>query len=159
MGTQAVEARTDEIQESKPTLKIISFSGKNLPDNYHSVVIARWLNSLKRLNKLFKAIDNEAYYKHYEEFIKAILKRPNVVVNLAALSEDPDVIFGWSVFDCISHSLHYVHVQEPYRRQGISYDLIPDNIMWITHTTRHWEEYLGSKEKRFHKVKFNPFLY
>lgn len=140
------------------TLKVISFKGSELPENYHAVVIARWLNSLNRLNRYFKLIDRDAYYGVYEKFIKAILARPDVTVKLAALAEDIDVIFGWSVHE--DGILHYVHVQEPYRKQGISYNLIPENTKIITHVTKHWEEYFMKNPKsKFKDLKFNPFIY
>jgi hypothetical protein len=141
---------------SESAIKIIEIKGKDLPKNYQGVVIARWLNSLRKYNKFFKTAEQDGYYKVYEPFIKLVLLRPEVKIRLAALEEDHDVVFGWSVYE--GDLLHYVHVQAPYNRLGISYDLIPKEIKAYSHTTGPWEEYYV-KKPRFKKLKFNPFFY
>lgn len=154
-----MEAGAIEVEENAetPTLKVISFSGSELPSNYQGVVIARWLNSLKKHSEIFKRAEKDSYYKAYEPYIKVILSRPNVKVRLAVLEEDHDVVFGWSASE--PKILHYVHVQPPYNGHGISYDLIPKDIEIISHVTKHWDKCFTDRNNRFSKVKFNPFIY
>lgn len=156
MEHKEVALPSASVPESR--IKFITHKGRSLPPNYHSVVIARWLHSLKKLNKYFKLIDRKAYYETYETYIKAIIYRPNVSVRIAALEEDVDVIFGWAVFE--GDTLHYVHVNEPYRKKQLSYDLIPSDIKYMTHVTKHWEDYFMKNPKnKFSHVQFNPFKY
>ena len=159
MGFETLEAGTTEVpQDAQSTFKIISFKGSELPANYTGVILARWLRSFYRLNDYFKLADPEAYFREYERFIKAIIARPNVVIKLAALSEDIDVVFGWGVSE--GSVLHYVHVQEPYRNQKMSYDLMPEHVDVITHMTKHWIKcFSKSPKNKLHHVKFNPFHY
>lgn len=149
-----MEARTTEICPKEEALCIIMHPGRMLPSSYHGVILARWLRSLRNLNATFKRVHQESYFKHYELYIKNILANPKTQVRLLVLDDDKDIVFGWCVYTL--NVLHYIHIQEPYRGQKRSYDLLPKDLEWITHETSHWNKRLGSK--RFKHLKYNPFL-
>ncbi len=154
METRPALNQTPTIQEETPTYSIISYPAAHLPHEYRNVILARWLRSLRNLNDYFKLIDKEAYFNVYEKFIKMILDRPTVLIKLAVLTKDRDVVLGWSVLE--GTALHYVHVQEDSRKKfGICSNLIPKDIKYFTHITKHWLSIWNNKYK---SAKFNPFI-
>lgn len=152
MGDTLLETRADEIEQKISSYRVLTYKASEIPLTYQNVVLARWLRSLKRLNEYFKLIDNNAYFNVYEKYIKTIISRPMAIARFAVLNDDHDIVLGWSITE--GSALHFVHVQELNRKAGIGINLIPSDIKYITHTTRHWDKYLG---KHF-KVIFNPFI-
>ena len=154
MEHQTLETRTDDIgqTQSVATYSIIVFPGNTLPEEYQNVVLARWLRTLRFGNEYFKLIDKNVYFTTYNEYIKSILVRPTVSIKLAVLTEDPDVVLGWSVSE--GKTLHYVHVQKDQRSQGIGLSLIPTDTDTFTHLTKAGALLWTSK---FPAAIFNPF--
>jgi GNAT superfamily N-acetyltransferase len=116
------------------------------------LIFSKWLRSLRYGNDYFKLIDPPAYYAAYHRFIQNILNHPDTSVRLAVLSDDADVVLGFSVSR--GTILDYVHVHKDQRRQGIGRQLVPKGIDTITHLTRTGLSIWGSKMAG---VKFNPF--
>ncbi len=150
MGSEEVETRANEVES---TYKVISYPGPDLPAQYKNMVFSKWLRSLRFGNDYFKIIDSDAYFSSYHVYIAALLLKPDAVVRLAVLSDDYDVVLGFSV--ARGTVLDYVHVQRDYRRQGIGSSLIPDGTTIVTHLTKNgmslWTSYLPT-------AKFNPFI-
>lgn len=117
------------------------------------MIFSKWLRSLRYGNDFFKLIDPEAYYSRYEAMIQRILRAPETEVRLAVLSDDHDVVLGFSVSR--GSALDYVHVHKIQRRQGIGKNLVPDGITTITHLTKTRLTIWGSK---YGEWKFNPFV-
>jgi GNAT superfamily N-acetyltransferase len=73
-------------------------------------------------------------------------------VRLAVLSDDRDVVLGFSVSR--EDILDYVHVHKDMRKQGVATSLIPKDIKIITHLTKTallvWPKY--------ENITFNPFI-
>ena len=152
METGPIEKPNLPVQEA--SLSIISYPSNTLPQSYRNVIISRWLRSLRHLNDYFKLIDKDSYFDVYERYIKLILARPDTAIKLAVLSDDHDVVLGWSVLE--NNTLHYVHVKEgEARKTGISNLLIPRNIKYCTHITKHW---LDIWPKKYKHIIFDPFL-
>lgn len=156
-------AQEDAPQESDlASYKVIAFRGGLLPEQYKGVVYSKWLRSLRYGNDYFKLIDAPAYYEAYHRYISNILK--HAVVRLAVLSDDADVVLGFSVTR--GTILDYVHVLRirlkvptgisvvDYRGRGIGKSLVPDNIEAFTHITKMGLIIWGNKYSHW---KFNPF--
>lgn len=116
------------------------------------MVLSKWMRSLKYGNDYFKLVDNDAYFENYNVFIKHILNKKGVIVRLAVLTEDRDVVLGWSVFE--GPILHFVHVHKDMRKQGIGTSLVPRGMKVITHLTKIGLSIWASK---YQDVIFNPF--
>lgn len=116
------------------------------------MVYSKWLRSLKYGNDYFKLIYPTAYFRVYQKYIEAMLLRPGCVVRLAVLTEDPDVVLGFSISR--AHILDYVHCHKDARRLGIATALCNFEITMITHLTKTgmiiWN-------KKLPKAVFNPF--
>lgn len=74
------------------------------------------------------------------------------MVALAVLTDDTDVVLGWSVYE--GSILHFVFVKRDARKQGIGTELIPKNAEVITHLTKSGK---AIWKKKHQYLKFNPF--
>lgn len=124
----------------------------HLPKQYESFIYSSWLQSLRFSNAYFKMIDSQSYYSTYRQAISKLLGK--ATIRLAVLSEDHDIILGYSITR--GSTLDYVFVSKPFRKAGIGKALIPSNITVFTHITK-----IGEKIWHKHKTKyiFDPFNY
>jgi GNAT superfamily N-acetyltransferase len=116
------------------------------------MIYAKWLRSLRFGNDYFKLIDSDDYYLTYHRYITNLLAQPAATVRLAVLSDDRDVVLGFSVTR--GNILDYVHVHKDHRRCKIGTHLIPCGIDTITHVTK---SALPIWNNKYSNWKFNPF--
>ncbi len=135
---------------------IIAFQGANVPKEYINLIYSKWLRSLRFGNDFFKLADSDSYYDAYQNYIKVLLNKPNAMVRLAVLTDEKDVVLGFSVYrGYISNIvLDYVHVHKDHRKLGIGTRLLPHGVSTITHLTRTGLSIWGSK---YGYWSFNPF--
>lgn len=131
---------------------IVVYMGKNLPEQYRNMILSKWMRSLKYENDFFRLADSASFFEYYNRYIDHILNKPGTEVRLAALSDNRDVVLGWSISR--GEILDYVHVRRDMRKQGIGSDLVPKTITTITHLTRPALLIWQSKYPGF---IFNPF--
>lgn len=143
----------DSPANAQSSYSVIFFPGENLPDEYRSIVFANWLRSLRQGNHFFELIDADIYFETYGEYIKRIIARPHCLLRMAVLSDDHDVVLGWSCME--EKTLHYAYVRQDYRRHGIGQALTASGFSVVTHVTRGtmklWEE-------KYKHLIFNPFI-
>ncbi len=133
--------------------KIVICTTHDLPSSdVRSFVFAKWLRSLRYENDFFKLIESKAYWLTYQRLVSAILDKPETKMHLAVLTEDPDVILGFSISR--GNVLDYVYVHKHQRRLGIGARLVPPGIDTITHVTKTGLTIWGTK---YGQWKFNPF--
>jgi GNAT superfamily N-acetyltransferase len=128
--------------------------GENVLGDARHFIYSKWLRSLRYENDFFRLIWAEAYWPAYQAHIRKILDGPETTVRLAVLSDEPDVILGFSVSR--RTVLDYVYVHKDQRRQGIASQLVPQGIEWITHVTKTALTIWGSHE-RAKEWRFDPF--
>lgn len=126
----------------------------NLPANWRNIILSKWMRSLRFGNDYYKLMDKDAYYGAYHPYIEKIINDPESCIKFATLSEDEDVVLGFSVSR--DNVLHYVHVHKDVRKQGIGRSLVPDGIEVITHLTKNGLVIWSNKCPRW---KFNPFAF
>lgn len=134
---------------------ILAFNSQEFPECYLGMILETWARSLRNGNEWFEMIAPIAYSKAYDLIIRNILSKPETTIRVAALTEDPDVAFGYSVHR--GSILDYVYVFIPYRHQGIGKMLVPNGIQIYTHITRVGRDIIKKKKLR-RKLIFNPFL-
>lgn len=132
--------------------QVIMFPGEKLPEQYLNMILSKWLRSLRYGNDYFKLTDSDSYFLHYNVFIRKLLHTPETQVRIAALSDNHDVVLGWSVSR--GPVLDYCHVHKDMRNKGIGAALIPKDTTTITHLTRIAMAIWQSKYPSF---IFNPF--
>ena len=148
-----MDAATTGQEGGLSAYKIIQMPGRDLPGgDVQGYVYAYWLRSLRHSNDFFKLIDPQAYWNTYKDFIAALLGKPETVVRLATLADDPDVLLGFAVHR--GPVLDYVFVHRDQRKNGIGSRLVPPGIDTITHLTKIGLSIWGSKHGSW---KFNPF--
>ena len=151
MGNQELETKPND-EQAISTYSIVSYPAKHLPDAYRNMIFSKWQRSLRFGNDYFKLIDSDAYFSAYQRLITLILNKPETVVKLAVLTEDQDVVFGFSVFR--GNTLDYIHVHKDVRKQGIATSLYPKDTDTITHLTTIGMAIWTAK---IPTVLFNPF--
>lgn len=132
---------------------VVAYKGAELPQEFVGLVYSKWLRSYRYNNDFIRLSDPAAYYPAYHSYIRNLLAQSDTIVRLAQLTDDRDVVLGFSVSR--RNVLDYVHVQTLSRKLGIGRKLIPEGIDTISHLTRIGLSIWGSK---FSRWKFNPFI-
>lgn len=106
-----------------------------------------------------KQIPDVIYFDNHHYLIGKVMRYANNVVRVAALQDDPEIVFGflWGNFD--PETIHYVYVKKAFRRMGIArllYESTFDkNIdLYYTHFTKE-AAFLCHK---YEQLIFNPYL-
>jgi GNAT superfamily N-acetyltransferase len=149
MADKATQATPDDLQAS---YSIIAYQAKDLPPQYKNMVLSKWKRSLRHGNDYFKLVDSDHFYWAYDKYIGMLMHRQDAVIRLAVLSDDKDVVLGWSMTrgDC----LDYVWVDPLQRNKGIATDLVPTTTKSFTHMTKHA---LPIWQKKLSHATFRPF--
>jgi hypothetical protein len=147
----------DDGQPSKETLsmdsyKLIVYPCREIPDQYRNLLFSKFLTSLREGNDYFHLIDKEAYFGVYNAYFATLLDRPLSYVKLAVLTDEPDVVLGWALFE--PRKLHYVYVHKVNRRIGVATELLKEPFEVCTHLTKMALEIWSDKHI---ETKFNPF--
>lgn len=123
-------------------------------------IIRRWEDSVRYSFDWFKVIDPDYFYSVYRKLIESTLRKPEMVIKIACLKEDPDVIIGFAVYEAITafepknYNLHYVYVKEIWRDYRIAKILVPDTVTQCSNMTK-----IGMAiHKKYPYVKFQPAL-
>lgn len=136
---------------TETTYSIISYNAKDLPKEYEALLFSKWLRSLRKGNPLYRSVEAIKYFDEYHRFIENLLKKPDMLIKLAVLTDDHDVVLG---FSCSREDvLDYLYVQPDQRGQKISTALIPEYIRTFSHMTKLWMPIWQAKYKHW---RFNP---
>lgn len=113
-------------------------------------IYATWLRGLYYGNPWFTQIDKDSYMASYHKILDQLFLKPDVDIKIACVTEDPELILGYSVSE--PSILHWVFVKQAWRRFGIAKQLIPKDVSRITHLTTVAEK-LKPKEWLFDPFK------
>lgn len=97
----------------------------------------------------FSSIPQDVFMSGFHAYLDTLFARPVVIV-IAALQSDPDVILGFSCYE--PGVLHFVFVKPQWRKIGIATQLVPDGITTVTGFTR-----VGDIIRRKKGLVFNPW--
>lgn len=100
------------------------------------------------------------YYPQHKTVLEQLLRRPQIMLVIAALADSPEVIVGYALAEG-SGTLHYVYVKKAFRRFGMAKSLmealrVDFNDLDVTHWTADASEIW--RTKRWPNVRFNPYL-
>lgn len=89
----------------------------------------------------------------YHGVLDHLMQRKDLVIRVACLKEDSDVILGYAVSHTLNQYtiLDFIFVKSAWRRIGVGKSLLPDEVHAVTHLTK-----LGRSLKP-KNVIFNPF--
>jgi hypothetical protein len=105
----------------------------------------------RRMGSIYREIDWRVYADGYRRILSGILSRDTTNVFVACLTEDDDVIVGYSVIE--NNRLHWVFVKQAWRKIGIANSLVPKEVTTVTHLTN-----IGRTIRAKRGYQFNPFL-
>lgn len=114
-------------------------------------IMSTWLKGLRYGNDWFEAIDSKIYFEFYNKVLEVILSRPDTVVRVSCLIEDPEVILGYSVYS--PTLIHWVFVKRAWRSIGLAKSLVPEDIKTVSHLTTVGKSIIRKRPG----MTFNPF--
>lgn len=132
--------------------KILKIKASELPPQYNGMVRKQFRISLRGGNDYLKLIDPNVYYDIYPKYIATILDRPQSLVKIAVLTDNEDVVLGWSLSE--PDKIHYVFVHKDNRKIGIAKSLVTESFSQFSHITNIG---LSIWHSKFPKATFNPF--
>lgn len=113
-------------------------------------IYATFLRGLYYGNSWYGTINKKDFFDNYPAVLDKIIRKS--LINIACLTEDEDVILGYSIAE--PGILHWVGVKEAWRMQGIAKKLLADfDIKAVTHTTK-----AGDAIRKKKNWIYNPFL-
>lgn len=127
---------------------------RDFKENDKALVLATFLRGLYHGDSWFSLIPRSIFMDNYKKVAEALVSSPNVIIKIACLKEDPDVILGYSILSSNYQTIHWCYVKSAWRKQGIARSLLPQFPTTITHLSA-----LGkSLMSKFPDAVFNPFL-
>lgn len=123
-----------------------------------SFILDSFLKSFHRESTFARNIRSEDYFKAHRSIAEALLEESQVLV--ACDKEDPDLIFGYFIFNPEEMVAHYIFVKKAFRDCGIARALFKESGLSkegeITFT--HWTKVMGSLVYKFPAIRYNPYL-
>lgn len=125
--------------------------GKESDKNF---ILATFLRGLYYGDSWFSEIPKDIFMLNYKPVAEHLVNSPNVVIKIACLPDDPDVILGYSLLSADYLTVHWTYVKSIWRKKGIAKSLLPMHPDTITHLSGLGRQLM----KKFNnKVIFNPF--
>ncbi len=128
------------------------FTVRDYRQSDHPFIMSTFLKGLRFGNDLFREIRSEVFFKEYQKIVESLLSHPNTEVKVACLSDDEEVILGYSIHSKDGTKAHFTFVKSAWRGIGICRALVPPTVKTVTHITK-----TGLSLARKHNLDFNPF--
>lgn len=129
------------------------YNVRNFKLEDRNFILATFLRGVYYGNSWFSLIPKDIFMNNYKMVAEAILNNNRVVIKVACLQEDPDVILGYSILYSDSPVIHWVYVKEKWRKKGIARALTPKNPTAVTHLSALGQSLMN----KFENLIFNPF--
>jgi hypothetical protein len=123
-------------------------------DEDKTFIMATWLRGAYHGSTGYSQVPKHVFMVNYHRILTALLKRPEVVVTVACLVEDPSVVLGYSVYRSAANInvLDWIYVKPAWRKIGIAKSLAPDPVHACTHLTK------VGKALKPKTCVYNPFM-
>lgn len=125
-------------------------------------ILATWLRGLYYGDSFYSQIPKSIFMENYHRVLEKVLTNPNVIIKVACLKEDADVILGYSISRVIGDLsdplviLDWIFTKSSWRNIGIGTMLFPPHTRAFTHLTKTGSNIV--REKHTHLI-YNPFLF
>ncbi len=129
------------------------YSIRPLVEADKKLILATFLRGLYYGDSWFSMIPKDIFMTNYSVIANALLSSPNVLVNVACLPDDPNVILGYSIVSADYLTVHYVYVKSAWRKNGIAKALTPRHPNYVSHLTALGKSLLH----KLPNATFNPF--
>lgn len=125
-----------------------------------SYVIATWLNHYKDHSYFALRIKRKIFFQSHHKVVTRILSRPETQVLVIHPAGEPEIIFGFLVYELHSDApvIHMAFVQEKLRRQGLCRRLMREaRIEWEHALFTHWTYTASDLVRRFPGLTYDPY--
>lgn len=99
----------------------------------------------------FREIEQDDFFKSYQQVLYMLLAKPSTVVVTACLKDSPNTVIGFLILshDCV----HFAYVKKKWRREGIMNFMLDGlEIKKVSHITK-----IGNAIRRKKGWDFSPF--
>jgi hypothetical protein len=122
-------------------------------------VIATWLHHYKDESYFAKRIKHSIFFRWHHDIVERILARPGTNVAIACSAQDPEVVFGFLVYEQGEKpTLHFAFVKEELRRMGIGRALFGhENLDPCKCFFTHWTFMMNDIFDRFPGLTYDPY--
>lgn len=127
------------------TIRPMAESDKNF-------VYSTWLLGVYYGDTIFKEMKKDVFMASYHNLIDSIMNHPEIMIQIACLKEDEDVILGYAVLNKNKKVAHFVFVKAAWRKIGLATMLLGRQITVVTTLTK-----LGLSIIKNKGIEFNPF--
>ena len=130
--------------------------------NDRNFIFATWLRGLYYGDSWFKEIPKNIFMANYHDALDKFMTKPGVVITIACLKDEPEVILGYSVSRQLQVQgteigvVDWIFVKSAWRNIGIGTLLLPKQFNAFTHMTGCAKSIVKDK---YNKVVFNPFIF
>lgn len=101
----------------------------------------------------FNLIPQDIYFKNYAKVADHLIDSGTMVIKIACLPDDPSVILGYSILSPDYQTIHWCHVKDRFRKNGIAKALLPKHPTQVSHLNDLGKSLL----LKFPTAIFNPF--
>lgn len=98
-----------------------------------SFIKATFLRGLYYGDSWYSLIPKDIFMDNYSMALDRLFDHPSVTIKIACLTEDPDVILGYSILSADFMTIHWVFVKKAWRTQGVAKRLTPRLATTVTH--------------------------
>ena len=116
-------------------------------------ILATFLRGVYYGDSWFSMIPKDIFMNKYKVLAAKLVNDPKMVIKIACLPEDPDVILGYSIMSPDYQAVVWCFVKTAWRRKGIARSLLPQHPVAVTHLTALGKSLLN----KFPNAVFNPF--
>lgn len=106
-----------------------------------------------------KDIPDCVFYDCHHALITKVMSQPGNFVQVAALKDDPEVLFGFLWGNVSPDTIHYVYTKKAFRRMGIA-RMLYESLFNYTDDVfiTHWTKEVNHLYDKHEGLVFNPYL-
>ena len=120
-------------------------------------ILDSWLKSYFKNQTGYKE-DGKVFFSSHQKQIEKLFNDGRLVVQVACLPDDDDIILGFAVFGT-DYSLHYISVKQSFQRLGIARMILRSFYKDRSEiTVSHWTKDI-QHIKRIYKVNYNRYRF
>ncbi len=118
-------------------------------------ILATFLRGIYYGEGFFSKTPKNLFMDRYKRVAQSLVSAPQVLIRVACLPEDSDVILGYAILTKDLETVFYAFTKSAWRKRGIAKALIPNDFKYIVpqHVTK-----LGKEILRKYNVTEQPFF-
>lgn len=117
-------------------------------------IYASWLRGLYYGDSWLSLMKKDAFMVYYHNVIEKHLESPGVLIKVACLKDDPEVILGYVVTSRAAPIVHWAFVKSAWRGIGIAKMLVPADTQIVTNLTKSGLAIM----RKYPGVSYNPLI-